>query len=212
MLISFYLTFARGAYLALIFSLIITILLFIDFSKSNVRLSLVIFLWLLMISFFSINLIASNLNLHKSANLISGRDIYWQEALKNFQTKPLTGTGLNTYKIVSFKQTKKGILKTDSAHNFFLQMLSDGGILLFLSSIGLVVSLIISIFKKIKQVCRFAIKEQKKDYFLLSLWVGFVSSILYNLVDIGWQLPFCFLIFWIISAILIQDENHLKQS
>lgn len=198
--ISLYLTFSRGAYLSFIFSLVISMLIFKDFFKNHIKITLVIFLSLLMASFFYLHQGAAFFNLTKSQNLISLRDIYWQEAINNFLKKPFTGTGLNTYKLVSFPKKPKGVLKADYAHNFFLQMLSDGGVLLFLSGLGLVLSLIISIFKKLKAL-------PKKNYFLVALWVGLISSILYNMVDYGWQLPFSFLIFWIASAILIQKDD-----
>ena len=69
---------------------------------------------------------------------LGGRSQLWRDALEVIRRFPLTGTGLGTYTAVTpFFQT--GVTPTsDEAHSDYLQLAADGGLLLGLPVIGLV--------------------------------------------------------------------------
>lgn len=124
---------------------------------------------------------------------------YWKDSVDNGLKKPFAGSGLDTFRMVSSQSQRPG-LKSFYAHNFFMQMLSDAGILGFIASIGLIGSVLWQGYRKIRN-----------SAFLLVLFVGLLASTINTVVDFDWQLPYVFLIFWLITA-LQQANSHGKLS
>ena len=126
------------------------------------------------------------------------RITYWQQAIKNFQKHPIFGSGLDTFRIVNKREHKpKSIFGSYYAHKFFLQMLTDAGILGFLSSIGLIGSVLRQAIRKVR-----SLKFEVRNYFYFALFIGILASTLMAMLDMGWQLPTVFLIFWVIAGFL----------
>ena len=69
---------------------------------------------------------------YSEGDITSGRLHFWQVALKIFQENPVLGSGLNSFG-VAFSQidTWNGRFRVENAHNDYVQMLADGGILGF---------------------------------------------------------------------------------
>ena len=133
----------------------------------------------------------------------SARVVYWQQAIENAKNHPLFGTGLDTFRFISFNSKEKA-LKTFYTHNFFLQMLSDTGIFGFLSSLLLIGSVL---FKGAKQISH-NIKNQSSivnGQLSIVFFVALLASTLNSLVDFDWQLPTVFLIFWMATALIIDE-------
>jgi O-antigen ligase len=129
------------------------------------------------------------------------RLIYSQLAFENFMVKPWVGSGLDTFQFVSRTSEKTTQLSTNYAHNFFLQMFSDAGILGFLTSFGLVFSVLWLGLKKIKE------KGQTKERLLLMMfWLGILASALNGLVDFDWQIPTVFFLFCLIGGLFFKNN------
>lgn len=130
----------------------------------------------------------------KKYDLNNTRIVYWQKAWENFQQSPLIGKGLNTFSLNKRDYPQKP-LSTIFAHNFFIQMLSDAGILGFLSSLFLIKAALITSFQKVK-----SLSLQKERLLLTMFWIGLLASTLNALIDFDWQIPAVFFIFWLIAA------------
>jgi len=65
-------------------------------------------------------------------DITSGRMLFWSVALKIFASHPIIGSGLDSFG-VAFSQfdLQSGMLRVEQAHNDYLQILADGGIIGF---------------------------------------------------------------------------------
>lgn len=60
----------------------------------------------------------------------TGRAHFWSVTLQIIKTHPLIGTGLGAFGVVYTKfDTRNGLFRLEQAHNDYLQVLSDGGII-----------------------------------------------------------------------------------
>lgn len=68
----------------------------------------------------------------ESGDVSSGRFHFWGVAVQIFMSHPIIGAGLDAFG-VAFTQfdTRNGLFRVEQAHNEYLQMLADGGILGF---------------------------------------------------------------------------------
>ncbi len=75
----------------------------------------------------------------------SGRIHFWSVALKIFAANPVLGAGLDSFG-VAFTQfdTSSGLMRVEQAHNDYLQMLADGGIVGF----ACVAAFVLLLFRK----------------------------------------------------------------
>ncbi len=76
------------------------------------------------------------------SDITSGRIHYWSIAMKIFLAHPILGSGLESFG-VAFTQydTLSGVFRVEQAHNDYLQMLSDAGIVGFVCVAGFVILL-----------------------------------------------------------------------
>lgn len=195
--VSLYLTFARASIISLLLALMMSAILFKLVPR---KIALILTLLLIIAGggiLFDLSINAKNINLYKSGVVLNARSVYWEQAIKNVAKNPLFGTGLDTYRFSIFKNDKGKVLHTYYAHNFFLQMLSDAGILGFLSSMSLIGLLFYQSFKKISEKLK-----SREGQLMLVMWIGILASTINSLVDFDWQLPTIFLIFWILVGLI----------
>ncbi|EKE15631.1 MAG: O-antigen polymerase family protein [uncultured bacterium] len=146
-----FLTFSRGGYLALIFTVLLFSFIGIKNISKNQRHLFFIFLFLLL--FFFVFLIApvrnrflASFSLQEGSN--SGRIEMWSQALKSLQRRPL-GVGLGNFPL----EVKPTASYRDPiyAHNLYLDIAAETGLLGLLSWLALIVSVGYSFFHKAKQ-------------------------------------------------------------
>lgn len=198
LIITLFLTFSRASAISLVIACtFITFFLRLLPKQKNFILLPICFVLILVFSFITIN--AKQIGIRKPDFLNPARVVYWKTAIKNGVSHPLFGTGLDTFRHLSYKPPLHA-LKTDFAHNFFLQILSDTGVFGFLASIGLIGSLLWQSMKKLKaQNKKLKVEER---YLFLALFVGLLASTLNTMVDFDWQISTVFLIFWIFAGLL----------
>lgn len=201
LIVSLYLTFARSSIISLLLALIVSVILFKLVPKKVAFILGICLIISMVFLFFDLSSNAKNISLFKSADL-NARSVYWEQAIRNTSRNPLFGTGLDTYRLVSSKEPKTKILHTYYAHNFFLQMLSDAGILGLLSSISLIFYLLYESFKKVSEKLK-----SGEGQLMLVIWIGLLASTLNSLVDFDWQLPAVFLYFWVFEGLLTTSKE-----
>jgi O-antigen ligase len=81
-----------------------------------------------------------------------GRPRIWQETLRVIRDFPLTGTGLGTYQtaMLVYQQTDRAI-SINQAHNQYLHLLAEGGVLLAIPVVLTVVAFIALLRKRLAQ-------------------------------------------------------------
>jgi len=205
-LLSFILAFCRGAFLVL--PLVIILLFLLLKPKEKFRkltmwfLALIPLGLLLLILVVSLSPFGIMTKLNQPENWLvkqfvkpefyAGRPHYWQNAILEFKERPLFG---------------QGIIWSNSAHNFYLQLLSEAGIFAFL----IFLVFIIYSFAKLWRI----IKKQK-DPLLVGGFGGILATSLHSFLDFDWYFPAIFLTFLFLVAGLFnltsspQDKAMIK--
>jgi O-antigen ligase len=92
---------------------------------------------LLVSLFFGVLMLGGELSINRlivdSVNTndpTTGRAHFWSVTLQIIKAHPLIGTGLGAFGVVYTKfDTRNGLFRLEQAHNYYLQVLSDGGII-----------------------------------------------------------------------------------
>jgi O-antigen ligase len=109
----------------------------------------------------------------------------WRDALQVMRRFPVTGTGLNTYTAVTpFFQT--GVTPTsDEAHNDYLQLAAEGGLLVGLPALALVVTFAREVLRRFR-----AGRVSVTSYWLrVGAVAGLIAIALQESVEFSLQLP-----------------------
>lgn len=131
---------------------------------------------------------------------VGGRLPIWRDTIQIIQDFPLTGTGLNTYGIAMLGyQTYLPELRWVEAHNDYLQLAAEGGVLLGLP-------IVVAIFFFVREVRR-RFREGADDrttyWFRVGAVTGLMAIALQELVDFSLQMPGNAALFAVLAAIAV---------
>ena len=85
-------------------------------------------------------------------DISSGRFHFWSVAWQIFLANPILGTGFDSFAMAFTRfDTQSGMQRVEQAHNDYLQMLSDGGIVGFLIAFSFIVLLVRKALKRIRE-------------------------------------------------------------
>ncbi len=85
-------------------------------------------------------------------DISSGRFHFWSVAWQIFLTNPIVGTGFDSFAMAFSRfDTESGMFRVEQAHNDYLQMLSDGGIVAFFIAISFIVLLVRKALRRIRE-------------------------------------------------------------
>lgn len=113
---------------------------------------------------------------------------YWNAAVKMLLERPFTGVGLDGY--VDWYLAKRGFISayrtgpsrtSNSAHNIFLDIASNGGVILFCSFIAIFLFVLVASLRYLKATNGF----DKVFVALFSGWIGFSFQSLVSINQIG---------------------------
>jgi O-antigen ligase len=199
---------ARGAILALAFAFVLTAYFKKTLTKSFALMTGIIVggaVLLLAASF-----IYSNIVSHSSVPVIAvlykpaGRELrfdYIRQAMIGFMHSPLVGTGLDTFRYVSQKYRFVEWGFSDYAHNHYLELFAETGVvggIVFLLLVG-------TVFYHIKPI--FA-ENGKRMYLSHACFIAALASVFHNLLDYDWHYISLFLFFWFCAAVIV--PKHIE--
>lgn len=135
----------------------------------------------------------------------------WDDAIRIFQAFPLTGTGLDTYGIATlFHQTyRTDILHFAEAHNDYLQLLAEGGLLLTIPAAVAVIAFVVAVYGRLNSG-----RDDVPGYRLrLGAATGLVAIGLQEIIDFSLQMPGNAVLFTVLAAIAVtghelRSEKH----
>lgn len=133
-----------------------------------------------------------------------GRIGLWRDTLRIVGDFPFTGTGFNTYGIAMLAYQTRGLeLRAVEAHNDYLQLAAEGGVL-----VGLPIALAAGVF--VREVCR-RFHEAGDDTQTWWLRVGAVTGLaalaLQAMVDFSLQMPGNAALFALLMAIAVHRPH-----
>ena len=121
---------------------------------------------------------------------------YWKSALNMFIDSPLTGQGLGSWESVIWKFRAPGEDLSTATHNDFLQALAEGGLILALPFILLILYLFIHVFNSLRR----SYKDSNSSFYLQSsVFAGLVVFILHSNMDFNSR----YYLTWFILALLL---------
>lgn len=138
---------------------------------------------------------------------LGGRSVIWNDTVRIIQDYPFTGTGLNTYGIAMLHyQTGRSHQAVIEAHNDYLQLAAEGGLLLG-------IPILLTLFVFIREIWK-RFKEGRDDAETYWLRAGAVTGLLaiagMEVFDFTLQMPGAAAMFVVLAAIAIHKPNHVK--
>lgn len=208
-LLSFSLTFSRGAFLVLPLA-ILFLLLLIKPEGLVKKIGGWMLVWL-PIGLFTAILLLSRQSFLVEMKIVqpnhwllkqvvkpdydAGRTEYFRQALLGFQARPFFGFGPGTFEAVAFRFQNLQAVWSNYAHNFYLQILAEEGILAFVVFMAFLISCIRESWKHVV--------KNRNDPFLVGAFAAVLASALHSALDFDWHFPAIFLIFLLILANLL---------
>jgi O-antigen ligase len=156
--------------------------------KKNTVLLTALFLGITLISIFYLRQ-RETLIFNQPQFSITNRMLYWHEAVKNIFQHPWLGFGLGNYPHH----------KTIAAHNTYLQLWIETGILGFITFLALAAQIYKKGFKE-------SFKENNALFF--ALWTGSSAFLIHNACDFTFFYPEITLQWWAIVALLLNQPSN----
>lgn len=116
------------------------------------------------------------------------RTMYWRQAKNALQDFPVFGYGPGTFILISQKYKTEPYLLSAFAHNTYIQMFAEGGIVVGVTYLIFVLILFTTFVLALWR------QRKKESMFLLSLFLAVTASYLNALIDFDWSFKGIFLL------------------
>ena len=166
--------------------------------KKIAALAIVSALLVLAIGWVGAGTIASRFSSGNARN-VNGRTLVWKDAIEVVRTYPIAGTGLNTYSVAMiFYQRFNRPTRYSQAHNDYLQLAAEGGLLLTVPA-----AIAIVVFVRVVRR-RFAQETSASTYWIRrGAVVGLLAIALQEIVEFSLQMPGNAFLFAVLCAIAL---------
>jgi O-antigen ligase len=138
---------------------------------------------------------------------------YWQTSLVSLKENFWVGYGPGTYSLVSRKYKTQPEVNTSYAHNAYLQVFAEGGILVFLSFLSL---MIFSLYRVLKIAFNLNVRNIFSFKYDLSLnkaiFISLLAIYLDVLVDFDWSFLGILMITWILISVVLKSGKKANSN
>jgi O-antigen ligase/polysaccharide polymerase Wzy-like membrane protein len=140
------------------------------------------------------------------ARSVNGRTLVWKDAIEVVRRYPIAGTGLNTYSVAMiFYQRFNKPTRYSQAHNDYLQLAAEGGLLLTLPA-AIAIVMFIRVVRR-----RFAHETSASTYWIRrGAVVGLLAIALQEIVEFSLQMPGNAFLFAVLCAIALHRTPSLR--
>lgn len=211
--VSFFLTFSRGAVLALLLASCLVLLkigkMLVNKGKLPEKINLIfksaIIFGVIAIFYLAVNFINSNFltnspqykGFSKPA-MFELRLEYWRQAVVAFKNYPLLGTGLDSFRYVSKKYQLRPSAWSFYTHNQFLEIFTETG---FMGGVIFALLIFLLVFNAYSNL---HIDNDNEEKILnLSIFIALTASVIHSLIDYDWQFLSVFMLFLIACPLLM---------
>ncbi|OGG26935.1 hypothetical protein A2960_02200 [Candidatus Gottesmanbacteria bacterium RIFCSPLOWO2_01_FULL_39_12b] len=212
-IITFFLSLSRGAMLSLSFAFLISVFIYRKLTDKFNK-------WILVISLISIlflitNFISSNFIIPREIGLKFEKGLYKpakkelrleyiDQAIKGFIKSPIFGTGLNTFIYVSQFYQSMPLSWSGYAHNHYLELFTETGVLGGLFFLALIVMGLYSSYLNVKN-------DHSSDItYKICIFIALLASSLHSLLDPDWHFNSIYLFYWLGIALLLPGKKDTK--
>ncbi len=208
-----FLTFSRGAVLALILSSCLVLLKIgnklVNAGKLSGKINIIfksaVIFGVIAIFYLVVNFINSNFLMNppqykgfSKPAMFELRLEYWRQAVESIKKYPFFGTGLDTFRYVSKKTQLRPSAWSFYTHNQYLEIFSETG---FMG--GLIFSLLIILLVLNAYANLHIDIDSDKKILNLSIFIALTASALHSIIDYDWQFLSVFMLFFICCNLLI---------
>jgi len=167
-------------------------------AKKIVALAIVSALLVLVIWWIGLGTIGSRFSSGNPRD-VGGRTLVWKDAIDVARNYPIAGTGLNTYDVAMiFYQRFNRPVRYFQAHNDYLQLAAEGGLLLTVPSAIAIVVFVRAVRR------RFAQERSASAYWIRrGAVVGLIAIALQEIVEFSLQMPGNAFLFAVLCAIAL---------
>ncbi len=143
-----------------------------------------------------------------SLESVGGRVPIWIDTLRIVRDFPFFGTGLNTYgQAMAVYQTFERTLHFQEAHNDYLQIAAEGGLLLVIPSLAAIAVFV----RHVRRRFREAPREGTTYWLRVGAGVGIIAIAAQSLVEFSLQMPGNAALFAILLAIALHQSPNLRR-
>ncbi len=135
--------------------------------------------------------------------LLENRVLYWKQAIRAFFDYPLYGYGPGTFGLISTKYRQLPQLKTLYAHNGFLEIFAQSGLIAGVTWLGFWCAVVIQGSRSVRKYEDTAIREQKS-----ALLLGVVGILCNCFFDYDWQVFPTLILSTICAALLLKEQTR----
>ena len=136
----------------------------------------------------------------------SGRTHFWSVALQVFAAHPVMGAGLDAFAVAYTRyDTWDGVFRIERAHNDYLQVLADGGVLGFLCLLSFVLLFCRQAIENIRR----ALPENRG--LAIGAFAGCIGILTHSIVDFPLRTPsnaFFFLLLVVLATVRLEDDRY----
>ena len=133
-----------------------------------------------------------------------GRIGLWQDTLRIVRDFPLTGTGLNTYGITMLAYQTHGLeARAVEAHNDYLQLAAEGGLLLCLPIVAVAALFV----REVRRRFRERMDDTRTWWLRAGAVTGIAAIALQEFVDFSLQMPGNAALFCVLAAIAVHRRE-----
>jgi O-antigen ligase len=145
----------------------------------------------------------------KNTGTLGGRLTIWDDTLRIFDDFPWTGTGLDTYGTATLVyQTFNRTSHNQEAHNEYLQLLAEGGVLLGVPVLFTLGAFVLAVRRRFQE----APKKGTTYWVRVGAVIGLVAIAAQSLVEFSLQMPGNAALFAVLAAIALHQSPHLRVS
>jgi O-antigen ligase len=127
----------------------------------------------------------------------------WTDTLHIVRDFPLTGTGLNTYDTAMAGYEVLDVLYARDAHNDYLEVVSDGGLLVGLPALLLLLLVIVEARRRLK-----AEHDSRMRWIRLGALTGMVGIAAQELVEFSLQIPANAVLFTVLCGLALREAEE----
>jgi len=127
---------------------------------------------------------------------------YMRQAFIGLSLSPIFGTGLDTFRQISFENKEKDAYSMSYyVHNHYLQVLAETGVVGGTLFTLLVFLVLFALYR--------SMVNDRNAIFVNGIYIGLLASSLQSLIDYNWQFFSVFLIYWMgIALLLIKTQGN----
>ncbi|MFA5338013.1 MAG: O-antigen ligase family protein [Candidatus Omnitrophota bacterium] len=140
-------------------------------------------------------------------NTVWERTVLWKSAWGMVEERPILGIGINTFSKYFPKYKPADYPDLRYAHNSYLQMWSETGIVGLLLFLSIPLSILVKTLRKIKLKAA----DGQQGLILLGLTAGYIGFLVHSCFDNNLFSLVLTTLFWVFSAYIVSFNNYLKE-